>query len=78
MIILGNAGIMASPYSKTANEFESQFVVNHLAHFLLVTSLLPKLKAVRPSCVVVVSSLPNKRSGISWDNINAEKNHDKG
>ncbi|CAF1676645.1 unnamed protein product, partial [Adineta ricciae] len=38
-ILICNAGIMACPYTKTIDGFESQFGVNHLAHFLLTTSL---------------------------------------
>jgi NAD(P)-dependent dehydrogenase (short-subunit alcohol dehydrogenase family) len=75
--ITGNAGIMACPYSKTVDGFESQFGVNHLAHFLLTTSLIPELKAGKPSRVVMVSSIANKRGGINWDDINWEKNYDK-
>ena len=41
---------------KTVDGFESQFGVNHLAHFLLTTSLVSELKAGKPSRVVVVSS----------------------
>jgi retinol dehydrogenase 12 len=55
---------MACPYSKTVDGFESQFAVNHLADFLLVTSLLSELKAGKPSRVVMVSSVVNKMSGI--------------
>jgi NAD(P)-dependent dehydrogenase (short-subunit alcohol dehydrogenase family) len=68
---------MVCPYGKTVDGFETQFGVNHLAHFLLTTSLVPELKAGKPSRVVVVSSLANKRSGINWDDINSEKNYDK-
>lgn len=68
---------MATPYTKTVDGFESQFGVNHLAHFLLTTSLLPELKAGKPSRVVVVSSLANKRAGINWDDVNWEKNYNK-
>ena len=68
---------MACPYAKTADGFESQFGVNHLAHFLLTTSLIPQLKAGKPSRVIVVSSLANKSSGIIWDDINGEKNYNK-
>lgn len=74
---IGNAGIMACPYSKTIDGFESQFGVNHLGHFLLTTSLVPELKAGKPSRVVIVSSLANKRAGINWDDINWEKDYDK-
>lgn len=76
-MIQGNASITACPYSKTVDGFESQFSVNHLAHFLLVTSLLPELKAGNPSRVIVVSSLANKRGDINWNDINWEKNYDK-
>ena len=68
---------MACPYQQTADGFETQFGVNHLAHFLLATSFVPELKAGKPSRLVVVSSLGNRRSGINWDDINWEKNYDK-
>lgn len=68
---------MACPYAKTKEGFESQFGVNHLAHFLLVTSLLPELKAGKPARVVVVSSVGSKFSPINFDDINWEKGYDK-
>ncbi|CAF3024938.1 unnamed protein product [Rotaria sp. Silwood2] len=76
-ILICNAGIMAYPYSKTKDGFESQFGVNHLAHFLLVTSLLPELKAGKPARVVIVSSVLNKFQGINFNDINWDKNYDK-
>jgi len=76
-ILICNAGIMASPLERTVDGFESQFGVNHLAHFLLTTSLVPELKAGTPSRVVVVSSIANRRAGINWDDINWEKSYDK-
>jgi NAD(P)-dependent dehydrogenase (short-subunit alcohol dehydrogenase family) len=76
-LLIGNAGIMACPYSKTKDGFESQFGVNHVAHFLLVTSLLPELKAGKPARVIMVSSVLNKFQGINFDDINWEKNYDK-
>lgn len=75
--MIGSAEITACPYSKTIDGFESQFGVNHLAHFLLTTSLIHELKAGSPSRVIVVSSLANKRGGINWNDINWEKNYDK-
>jgi NAD(P)-dependent dehydrogenase (short-subunit alcohol dehydrogenase family) len=68
---------MACPYSTTVDGFESQFGVNHLAHFVLVTSLLPELKAGKPARVVMVSSVANKIGGVNFDDINWEKNYDK-
>lgn len=68
---------MATPYSKTVDGFESQFGVNHLAHFHLVNLLLPELRNGRPSRVITVSSVANKQGGINFDDINWEKHYDK-
>lgn len=77
MLIKGNATLTACPYSKTIDGFESQFAVNHLAHYLLTRSLLPQLKAGKPSRVIVVSSLANKGGDINWNDINWENTYDK-
>lgn len=42
-ILLNNAGIMAVPYSTTAQGYEIQFGTNHLGHALLTKLLLPTL-----------------------------------
>ncbi|CAF3899707.1 unnamed protein product [Rotaria sordida] len=76
-ILICNAGIMACPYSKTVDGFESQFGVNHLAHFHLTNLLLPELRAGKPARVIVVSSIANKSGGINFDDINWEKQYDK-
>src|SRR4029453_2729496 len=33
-LVIANAGIMATPFARTADGFESQFGTNHLGHFL--------------------------------------------
>ncbi|KAG0647204.1 Translocon at the inner envelope membrane of chloroplasts 32 [Hyphodiscus hymeniophilus] len=38
-VLVNNAGIMGCPLAKTADGFESQFGVNHLAHFLFFNLL---------------------------------------
>lgn len=68
--VVCNAGIMACPLRRTAQHFESQFAVCHLAHFLLVNLLVPQLLRGAPSRVVCVSSVGHRRSGILWDDIN--------
>ncbi|MBP0590814.1 SDR family NAD(P)-dependent oxidoreductase [Paraburkholderia sp. LEh10] len=43
-IVIANAGVMATPFGKTADGFETQFGTNHLGHFVLVNrvaSLIP-------------------------------------
>ena len=59
-LLIANAGIMATPYEKTKDGFESQFGTNHLAHFLLFQLLKPALLASAtpsyPSRVVNVTS----------------------
>lgn len=59
-LLVANAGIMAVPYSKTTDGFESQFATNHLAHFLLFQLLKPALLTsatpAYPSRVVSVTS----------------------
>ncbi|KAG2183127.1 hypothetical protein INT43_006122 [Umbelopsis isabellina] len=68
--LICNAGIMASPYSKTKQGFESQFGTNHMGHFLLIKLLLDDLIKSGPgSRVVVVSSAGHRFSGIKFDDL---------
>ncbi|RUS27630.1 hypothetical protein BC938DRAFT_482972 [Jimgerdemannia flammicorona] len=55
-LLLNNAGVMACPFSLSADGLESQFATNHVGHFLLTTQLLPILEASAPSRIVEVSS----------------------
>lgn len=59
--IIGNAGIMACPYSLTTDGFESQFGTDHLSHFLLFhllkEALLASATPEYPSRYVSVSSI---------------------
>lgn len=51
--LINNAGVMASPYSKTKDGFELQMGTNHFGHFYLTKLLLPRLYSSR---IVNVSS----------------------
>jgi NAD(P)-dependent dehydrogenase (short-subunit alcohol dehydrogenase family) len=66
-VLIGNAGIMASPYGTTADGFELQFGTNHLGHFLLVNRLMPLLLTGTPARVVMVSSAGHSFSDVSLD-----------
>lgn len=43
-VLINNAGVMAPPFTLTAEGRELQFASNHLGHFLLTNLLLDKLK----------------------------------
>jgi len=53
-LLVNNAGIMAPPYSRSVDGFESQLATNHFGPFLLTGLLLPQLAA--DARVVTVSS----------------------
>lgn len=76
-ILVNNAGIMWNPKAITKDGFESQFGVNHLAHFALTGHLLPKLLVTQNSRVVTVTSIGHKlgKGELFLDDINAEKGY---
>ena len=58
-LLICNAGVMATPYSLTADGVELQLGTNHLGHYALTQQLLPALLATaakQPVRVVVLSS----------------------
>lgn len=56
---------MWAPYSLTTDGYETQFAVNHLGHFALVTNLLNKLKSAPGGARVVTLSSRAHRYGYS-------------
>lgn len=73
-MLINNAGIMAAPYHLTEDNFESQFAVNYLGHFLLTHLLMPQLRAAGTqdlhSRIINVSSCANILGNINMDDIN--------
>ena len=67
-VLINNAGIMAVPYAKTADGFESQIGTNHLGHFALTNLLLPKLT----DRVVTVSSFVHRMGRVNLKDLNWE------
>ena len=55
-VLLNNAGIMAVPFEKTKDGFESQMGTNHLGHFLLTELLLDAISKGNNPRIVNVSS----------------------
>jgi NAD(P)-dependent dehydrogenase (short-subunit alcohol dehydrogenase family) len=37
--VIANAGVMATPFGRTVDGFETQFGINHLGHFVLVNCI---------------------------------------
>jgi NAD(P)-dependent dehydrogenase (short-subunit alcohol dehydrogenase family) len=56
-VLVNNAGLNAGRRRSSADGFELTFAVNHLAPFLLTTSLLPALISGAPSRIVNVTSV---------------------
>jgi NAD(P)-dependent dehydrogenase (short-subunit alcohol dehydrogenase family) len=77
-ILINNAGIMAVPFGKTADGFESQFGTNHLGHFALTGLLLPLIIRTPRARVITVSSGGHRFGVIDFDNLNGEKDYDRG
>ncbi|MDX3854951.1 SDR family NAD(P)-dependent oxidoreductase [Streptomyces sp. AK02-01A] len=71
-ILVDNAGVMATPETRTAEGWELQFATNHLGHFVLTTGLREALKAAGDARVVVVSSVGHINGEVLFDDINFE------
>ncbi|MGW0733796.1 oxidoreductase [Streptomyces sp. NPDC002851] len=74
-LLINNAGVMALPYARTADGFETQFGVNHLGHFALTGLLLPKLLASPRARVVSVSSGLHALANIDIGDLNSERKY---
>ncbi|MFG0316734.1 MAG: SDR family oxidoreductase [Planctomycetota bacterium JB042] len=75
-VLLNNAAIMPRGRETSADGHELQFAVNHLAPFLLTTSLLDRLKASAPARVVTVASNAHRKGVIDFDDLDAERGYD--
>lgn len=69
-LLINNAGVMRTPFGRTADGFELQFGTNHLGHFALTTGLLPALRDAGEARVVVLSSRGHRRSDVDFDDPN--------
>lgn len=82
-LLINNAGIMACPFSLSADGIELQFATNYLGHFLLTNLLLDKMKSTAEESgiegrIVNVSSAFHKYtydSGIRMHKINEESGY---
>lgn len=69
--VIASAGIMAAPFSRTEDGFESQFATNHLGHFVLVNRIAPLVQD--GARVVVLSSNGHRGGDVDLDDPNFER-----
>jgi NAD(P)-dependent dehydrogenase (short-subunit alcohol dehydrogenase family) len=70
-LVIANAGVMAPPFGKTADGFETQFGTNHLGHFVLINRVASLLKP--GARVVALSSSGHRFSDIDLEDPNFER-----
>jgi NAD(P)-dependent dehydrogenase (short-subunit alcohol dehydrogenase family) len=70
-LVIANAGVMATPFGKTADGFETQFGTNHLGHFVLVNRIASLMK--RGARLVNLSSAGHRRADVDLDDPNFER-----
>jgi NAD(P)-dependent dehydrogenase (short-subunit alcohol dehydrogenase family) len=81
-VLVNNAGVMNPPRREvTKQNFEVQFGINHLGHFLLTGLLLDTLKNTPNSRISVQSSIVHKtesmKPDIHFDDLNFEKSYNR-
>jgi NAD(P)-dependent dehydrogenase (short-subunit alcohol dehydrogenase family) len=70
-LVIANAGVMACPFGKTADGFETQFGANHLGHFVLVNRIAALMKP--GSRLVNLSSAGHRFSDVDLDDPNFDR-----
>jgi NAD(P)-dependent dehydrogenase (short-subunit alcohol dehydrogenase family) len=68
-ILVNNAGVMASPETRTPQGWELQFTTNHLGHFALAAGMHSALAAAGGARIVSVSSSAHLRSPVVFEDI---------
>ena len=67
-LVIANAGVMATPFGKTEDGFETQFGTNHLGHFVLVNRIAALM---RPGARLVnLSSAGHRYADVDLDDPN--------
>lgn len=69
-LVIANAGVMACPFSKTVDGFETQFGTNHLGHFAFVNRIAGLMKP--GARLVSLASAGHRFSDVDLDDPNFE------
>ena len=69
-VIIANAGVMATPFGKTEDGFETQFGTNHLGHFVFVNRIAKLIK--KGGRLVNLSSSGHRFSNVDLNDPNFE------
>jgi len=76
-VLVNNAGVMAPPFGRTVDGFETQVGTNHLGHFAFTGLLLPALLAGGGARVVSVASVAHKFGRLNRENYQSERSYQK-
>ncbi|HVN15651.1 MAG TPA: SDR family NAD(P)-dependent oxidoreductase [Anaerolineales bacterium] len=74
-VLINNAGTVPFWQTFTAEGFDTQWAVNHLAPFLLTHELLPLLKAAPAARVITVSSGSHYNTRLDWEDIQLRRHY---
>ena len=70
-VIIANAGVMATPFGRTADGFETQFGTNHLGHFVLVNRIASLLRV--GGRLISLSSAGHRFANVDLEDPNFER-----
>lgn len=74
-ILINNAAVMMTPFTKTEDGQEQHFQVNYLSHFLLTHLFLEKLKNAPSGRIINVSALAHRAARMHFDDFSLEANY---
>src|SRR6202166_5228196 len=70
-VVIANAGVMATPFGRTADGFETQFGTNHLGHFVVVNRIASLIRA--GGRLISLSSAGHRFSNVELEDPNFER-----
>jgi NAD(P)-dependent dehydrogenase (short-subunit alcohol dehydrogenase family) len=72
-VLMNNAGVMFTPFSRTSDGFEIQIGTNHFGHFELTRLLIPQLTAAGGARLVILTSGGHVMGDVDFDDPNWER-----